>query len=436
MPSRLAQVQTKAISEVGRRPKLLFLAYHFPPAQTIASVRTWNVAKYLARLGWDVTVVTPAPSVWQHAGNAETTKADLAKEGIRQILTDHHWRFLASEQRTRWNEGLGWYVGGACRRIARHLGIGPGVGWIKAAERACVRLGPQDVDLIFASGPPFAAFALAERLSKKLARPYVLDYRDPWPYEVSGMIQALRPLVNRLEAKLLAGSAAVTIVTPSWGFDLDSRFKVGSKLHVITNGYDPEELKDVKPHDFGHFAIVYAGIFYPPERVITPVLAALKRLETKSSSCQYYFHYYGDHDRHVRDEAVRLGVADRVRLHGRVPRSEVLSAIRGASIAVVISSVFEERSLGIRPNIVPGKLFEAIGLGAPILLIAPPGSDAESIAEPTRLARRFTGDDIDGIASFFEQQILGSTFKKKTVDSLEWESLANRLDRVLRKVLV
>jgi glycosyltransferase involved in cell wall biosynthesis len=204
-------------------------------------------------------------------------------------------------------------------------------------------------------------------------------------------------------------------------------------LCVVTNGYDPEELADVKPHDFGHFAIVYAGIFYPPERVITPVLEALKRLEGKGGSGRCYLHYYGDHDRHVQQEAVRLGVIDRVRLHGRVHRSEAVSAIRGASAAVVITSVLKDPSLRI--NAVPGKLFEIIGLGTPILLIAPPGSDAESIARPTGLVRRFAGDDIDGIASFIEQAMSGLTLRQNNVDSLTWKSIASSLDRVLRREL-
>jgi hypothetical protein len=48
------------------RPKLLFLVWNFTPVQTIGSVRTWNIAKHLARLGWDVTVVTPEPKLWRH----------------------------------------------------------------------------------------------------------------------------------------------------------------------------------------------------------------------------------------------------------------------------------------------------------------------------------------------------------------------------------
>jgi glycosyltransferase involved in cell wall biosynthesis len=416
----------------ARRPKLLFLAWNFPPVQAIASVRTWNAAKYLTRLGWDVTVVTPKPELWRHLGNPEKAMAAFATEGIRQILTDHDWRFLSPIHLTCWNQHLGWLAGGMCRTIARRVGIDEGVGWIEAAERACDKLNPNDVDLILASGPPFAGFILAERLSKTLARPYVLDYRDPWT-KGPDTIQALRPMVARLEARLLAGAGAVTIVSPSWGSDLDRRYKVGSKLHVVTNGYDPEEIMEVTPHDFGHFAIVYAGLFFAPERVVTPLFAALRELVGKSGR-EWCFHYYGDHNDHVRQEAVSLGILDRVRLHGRVPRSEALSAIRGANIAVVITSVLEEASTKIN-GWVPAKLFDIMGLGASMLLIAPPGTDVESIAVSAGTAHRLSGQDIGGIRSFVEQIMSGTTIEKMNTDRFSWINIGKQFDSHLRSQL-
>src|SRR5437867_9470876 len=93
IPSEFSEDQTGATSKTGR-PKLLFLAWSFPPLRTIASVRSWNIAKYLSRLGWEMTVVTPEAALWRHVDSPKKTKTDLATEKIRQILTDHHWRFL------------------------------------------------------------------------------------------------------------------------------------------------------------------------------------------------------------------------------------------------------------------------------------------------------------------------------------------------------
>jgi glycosyltransferase involved in cell wall biosynthesis len=354
------------------------------------------------------------------------------KTGIRRILTDHSWRCLKPDALQCRNDGLAFVFGGLSRRIARRFSIDIGVGWIRKAEVACQALTPDDVDVILATGPPFSPFALAKRLSDRLGRPYVLDYRDPWTGNPHADL-ARRPAVVQKEAELLASSAAVTIVSPSWASALAARFGVATKLHVITNGYDPEELENVKPLEFGHFAIVYAGQFYPPKRVITPVMAALKRLKNIRNG-NWRFHYYGPHDDHVREEADRFSVAGQVVLHGSIARGGVLSAVKGAGLTVVITSVGEspeEADMGI----VPGKTFEAIGLGRRTLLIAPAGSDIEKIAEATGLVDRFAGSEIDRIASFLADCLRGSVAAARQPETYAWATIASKLDVLLRIVV-
>lgn len=365
------------VEDLRRRPKLLFLARPFPPRQAIGSVRSWNITKYLTRLGWDVTVVTPHPSLWVGINDTDAVDRSVEKEGIRRILTGHHWRHLCAHELRCWNSGLGWVYGGVLRKAARFLSIDSGIGWVKSAERACSNLTPADVDLILATGPPFAPFKLAKRLSEKLGRPFVLDYRDPWT-DNPHVTDEFSPRVFREEERLLAGCAAVTIVSPSWASAMDNRFRLGSKLNVVTNGFDPESLDQVEPCVFGHRAIVYTGGFYLPKRSITPLMAALGCLKAADYGelGDWCFHYYGNDERHVRDEALRFNVIDNICLHGLVSRTEALSAVRGAHVAVVVASVLEDSPL-TDTGIVPAKLYEALGMGTPLLLVAPLGSDAE-----------------------------------------------------------
>jgi hypothetical protein len=413
-----------------RRPKLLFLASNFPPLLASGSVRSRSIARNLVRLGWDVTVVTPHPSIWRNVENIEQTDIRIARDGIKRILTDYSCRWLDPYTLKCRNQGISWILGGVCRRVARRFWVDTAIGWITAAEKACSELNSNDVDVIMATASPFTSFTVAKRLSEKLRRPYVLDYRDPW----TGNPHVDRPFPNAIiqrESKLLADSAAVTIVSPSWASVMNRRFGLGPKLHVITNWYDPADLAEVKPHDFGHFAIVYTGNFYPPKRVISPVMAALKRLKERVNRTQCYFHYYGADKRHVEEEAIRFNVRDRVVLHGRVQRAEALSAVRGAGVNVVITSVADKG----RPEdngIVPAKIFETIGLGCPTLLIAPSGSDVEAIAETTGLIRRCPGTDIAGIVSFFESAMRGVIPAMRDRDEYAWTTLATKLDSLLR----
>jgi glycosyltransferase involved in cell wall biosynthesis len=291
------------------------------------------------------------------------------------------------------------------------------------------------VDVILATGPPFGAFRLAKQLSDRLGRPYVLDYRDPWTGNPHAGCPSRRAAIRK-EASLLEGCAAITIVSPSWGVALDRCFGVGAKLHVVPNGYDSGEMAAIKPYDFGHCAIVYTGIFYPPKRIISPFMAALKRLKESldENSNGWYFHYYGVQENHVREQADRFGLNDRIVLHGRVPRSEALSAVKGANLAVVVTSVDEQGSLEDK-GIVTGKIFEAIGVGTPVLLITPNGSDATAITETTGLVKSFTGTEIQGMASFLKDVVCGRALKPKNIEACAWTTISKSLDAVLRKAI-
>jgi glycosyltransferase involved in cell wall biosynthesis len=419
----------------GRRPRLLFLARPFPPSRSAACPRTWNIAKSLARLGWDVTVVTPHPSVWRHIDSPEDVEARVRSEGIKRVFSDHRWRCLDGDQLNCQNEGLGWLIGGICRVVARRLGIDSGVGWRLAAEQACSSLSKGDADLILATALPVSAFRLAKKLSDRLGCPYVMDYRDPWTQNPHRETAVPLKMIQE-EERLLAGSAAVTIVSPSWGEILDQQHGVRSKLHVVTNGYDAEDLAQVVPAQYGHFAIVYAGIFYPPKRVITPIMLALKRLQEEFNGAigEHYFHYYGPHQTHVIEAAKQAGVSERVVNHGLVSQAEALAAVKGANVAVVITTVFDEPSRE-EQGIVTGKIFEAVGLRTPILLICPSGSDAESVIRETGLGQAFRGSDIDGIADFLRGLISGRAGRSKNITEYSWANIGRKLDRILRGVL-
>jgi glycosyltransferase involved in cell wall biosynthesis len=361
---------------------------------------------------------------------------DMDREGINRILTGHRWRFLEPIHLKCWNRNLGWAIGGVCRSIARHLGIGSHVGWIKAAEKACSALKPKDVDIILASGSPFEAFTVAQSLSNRLGRPYVLDYRDPWTGNPYASRQPRRSTMKK-EASLLEGSAAITIVSPSWAAALDRCYGVGAKLHVITNGYDPAEMADVKAYNFGHCAIVYTGNFYAPKRIITPFMAALKHLRYSldTANHEWYFHYYGVYENYIREQASRFGLNDRIVLHGRVPRAEALSAVKGANLSVVITSVDEQGSLEEK-GMVTGKIYESIGLGTPTLLITPSGSDATDLTQESGLVRSFTGMDSQGMASFLKDVVTGRVLPPGDTHNCSWTTISKKLDAILRNSIL
>jgi glycosyltransferase involved in cell wall biosynthesis len=262
-----------------------------------------------------------------------------------------------------------------------------------------------------------------------------LDYRDPWTVDAHSD-QPIRESTKTKEAKLLAASAATTVVCQSWASLLTQQYGLSSPPSVITNGYDEEELAPVRPFSFDHFAIVYAGHFYPPKRVISPVLAALDTLTSlpESDTQDWRFHYFGPHGDHVRAEATRYNISERVVLHGNVPRDKVLAALRGAGVGIVITSALNTAAEEDK-GIVPGKLFEIMGLGTPTLVITPPIGDIHAIAASTELLHTFSGSSTDAIGNFFRRAIRGDIPRPPPPTAYSWATIAERVDSILRNAL-
>ncbi len=164
-------------------------------------------------------------------------------------------------------------------------------------------------------------------------------------------------------------------------------------------------------------------------------MAALRQLhEVGHRQVPWIFHYYGGDGQHVSDEAKRFGVTERVVVHGTVSRAAALSAVKGAGVSVVITSV--EATAGLEANgMVTGKIFEAIGLGTPTLIVAPDGSDANVVAETTGLARRYAAADVDGISTFLSDLMGGQLLQPKDTAAFAWGSLVSGLDGVLRRIV-
>jgi hypothetical protein len=173
----------------------------------------------------------------------------------------------------------------------------------------------------------------------------------------------------------------------------------------------------------------------PPKQTISPVMAALSRLvKTSRPLGDWKFHYYGRDNGHIMAEAERFSVTGQVAVHGRVPRAEALSAVKGAGVAVVVTLTVERP--GPEDNgVIPSKIFEAVGLRTPTLLVAPAESDANVVAEMTGLARGFTPTDAEGMASFFGDLMDGRSLEPKDPAAYAWENLVGGLDRVLRSVV-
>jgi glycosyltransferase involved in cell wall biosynthesis len=416
--------------------RLLFITFHFPPAISAASVRCWNIAKYLSRAGWAVQIVMPNPKYWTQLGDSVRVTQQCAELGIMRRMTGLERQCIVPGLIS--NNGSiilrAWRC--VCRRVARLMRIDYFSGWISQAVQACSDLEPGDVDVILASGGPFTTFDVASILSQRLQCPYVLDYRDAWhgnPHHD----EPIDLLTSYLKEKLLLDkAAAVSAVSPSLASMIGECFNCIDKMRVVTNGYDPEEFDGLIPFKFDHFAVVYCGTLYPPKRVLDPVLAAFSAFINSEPEVakSARFHYYGSNVKEVINSSKKLGVISLVDIHPSISRSEALGAQAGANINVIISSINPVGSIAEK-GIITSKVFDCMALGRPILAVAPLDSDLRNILSTYAEANCFTGDQHSSMLSFLLKIATGKFDKQHTNINYSWSNVSKNLNKILLKVV-
>lgn len=414
----------------ARPPKLLFLAYPFPPARAIGAVRCWNIARHLAQRGWQVEVVTVDPRALANPEPNLDLAEDCRRAGLRLRETPPPARLLGGGWfRLRWWQPRP--LARLLRRATTVLGIDPAERWASLAVARCADLPLGSVDVVLASGSPFCAFAAASRLARRLATGLVLDYRDLWTGNPHFPPRS-RARIRRREQRALSAAHGITVVSPSMAESLRADFQPDAPVEVVTNGFDPEEFSSLAPEVFPEAAVVYAGRFYPPRSTAEPLIAALGQANAGRRERPVRFHYFGPDRAHVEELAARHQAADWVVCRGSRPRREVLAALRGAAAAAVITLVTPAGTVAER-GILTGKLFEALGAGTRVLLVAPEDSDATRLVREHGVGAAFPGDRVREIARWLAG-LAGVPSANPPVSpaAFSWPHLAARLDAFLR----
>jgi glycosyltransferase involved in cell wall biosynthesis len=419
-------------------PNLLFIAYPFPPAPASGANRTWPLAKYLSRMGWSVTVVSAREAGFTRR-QAALAMADACRaEGITWIQCGSGpW---AQDEADNQLPALEWmkslmrrYLQGLARRV---LPIGWADVWCFSCAARVTLGGVQRPDVILATGMPFGSFILARLLARRFQAPYVLDYRDPWSANPYRSARRKGGTSEPFERWVLSRAFATIMVSQSQASAQHQRFPQFPRPSVVTNGYDPDQLRRVEERRKASFTMVYAGILYPGKRDLDPILASIARARQlcNGTGRQIEFQYYGPQDGIVRKAAERFGVSDMVSLHGSVSRDRALSAVKSADVSVVVTGMSEEATAAER-GIMTGKIFEALGLGTPVLLVCPRNGDARQLLAGTQGAA-FCASEIDGIARWIASRAQGPSIKSEPPVNCSWVTLACQVDELLRDAVV
>lgn len=378
--------------------KVLIIAYYFPPIGGGGVQRALKMAKYLGEFGWEPHVLTVDPV--RHV-SLDASLLEQLPEGVH-IHRCREWSLgrqaLAPAPTGTSSPGEGGRQG-AVSRLKRRV-----FPWLKRAKNAllipddqilwlapAIRLGrqvmaEQGIDAVVSTSGPVTNHLVGLALKRSAGKPWIADYRDPWTQNMhrSG-IRSREWLEVRLERMVLRESDLLLTVTQSFADNFRAKFAEElRRVEVIHNGFDRADytaLENVeKPgEEASRCVFIYTGIFYK-ERNPRLLLRAVRELIDEGL---------------VREEAIRLrfaGVfdypgytenADSVREHrlesvvellGHLPHAAALEAMKRSDILVIVGDTAPGSG-----DYIPGKLFEYLAIGHPILALSLPGESTRII---------------------------------------------------------
>lgn len=379
---------------------MLFVAYHFAPSLEMGARSCAQIARYLPLYGWSPVVLTAREKYIEerYRGSAdEVGELGLPDAIVRTRLLPHPfdlycWIRSTFRRKTQDAGAAGEAVevdtplsekGKLRRWLLSALSIPDRyTGWILPAVVTGLKAARESkAEQIFSSGPFWTNHLVGLALSYLTGLPWTAHFRDPW---VTGSCLAptssFAAWVNGwLERIVVTRATAVVSVTEEHATAFRRTYPrlQADKFATVPNGYDNGEwnnlpagtLRDEKSE--GKFLILYAGKFYV-ERDPQPLFRALKRLIDSGEIAreQVQVDLVGwcatSEGRPVREMAAECGLGDCVNILGPRRRPETLRRMTEADLLLLLAEKFVIQ--------IPGKTYEYLRAGRPILALTPEGA--------------------------------------------------------------
>jgi glycosyltransferase involved in cell wall biosynthesis len=315
---------------------------------------------------------------------------------------------VAPAQTTLWRARRIHTLGRGLRGHLGHLKRFPDahLGWLPFAVIAGSQL---DVDLIYSSSGPFSSHLVGLVLSRLLRRPWVAELRDGW-YRWNRAIfpdyPAWRDGLERcLEGVVMRSADRVVLVTERMADAFRGQYAdslPAEHFAVVSNGFDPALIStaaNVDESQPGAFEVVHTGALYYGRSIASFLAAAASLVEQDADfAAAFRLTLVGTLDATARAELGRSRVGDHTQLVGQIDHAATVARLRRAALLLLVANT----TPGAEAT-VPGKLFEYLAVGRPILAVAPMASSTADVLARTGGGYLAAGDDVAGIVRALRQ---------------------------------
>lgn len=344
--------------------KILFLAYYFPPLGGGGAIRPVKFIKYLWQSNWHPIVITSRTENYYALDS--TGFNDLPNSLIVQRMPEfnlipvYEWLYKFRL------DGLAHFLR---RHESRFLLPDRQMGWFRSALKAGLDICKEEnIDLIFSTAPPYTCHLIARSLKHRTTLPWIADFRDEWSdYGFIRWGGIARFFQKKMEKQVLQVADKITTTTSWISQNFQEKIKAAqNKIYTITNGFDPEDFTNLPIDSFNNKKLVltHAGSFYG-QRTPREFLQALNSLIRSNliGKNEIEINFLGPKPsiKGLSDFNLQLSS---IKFWGYRSHRQALQQLSQSTALILIQS--EE---GYR--CIPGKTYEYLALGKPILAIVP-----------------------------------------------------------------
>lgn len=342
--------------------KILFVADNFAPEKNAQASRVYERACYWVKWGHEVTAITCAPNFPEgkvYDGFRNRWYDVSVMSGIRVVRVK---TFIASNS-------------GTVRRILDYLSF-----MVAAFVAGLFQPKP---DLIAVTSPQFFAAVGACALAWIRRVPFVMELGDLWPDSIVAVGAMKRCLglrmLEKVELFMYRRAERIIPLTHSFKRNLVARGVPEGKIDVVINGVDlgryapcPRNLALAESWGIapGEFVIAYVGT-HGMAHALGNVLDAAERTNGR---IRWLLVGTGAEREKLVADAKRRGLRNLTMIPAQ-PKERMPDVWSLCDVALV-----HLRNTPLFESVIPSKIFEAMGMGLPILLACPPG-EASQIVE-------------------------------------------------------
>jgi len=368
--------------------KILLIAYFYPPLGGAGTFRPLKFSKYLPKFGWKPYVITVKNS------GVYSKDPSLMQDLPKGIRIERTYRipidlFSPIVKKTLGNYKVVYipdlFIGWLLHTVSKGLQI------IKR----------ENVDVIFATAPPFTSLIIGCILKFFTGKPLISDYRDLWVDN-----EAIRPptkfhesLERRLEKFVLNHSNIVITVSEGMKSLLCKNYELDpKKIIVIMNGYDPADFKNIKSIPEQKLRFTSIGSLYGLRRVDN-FAKAFSRLLDKNPDLRtrVSLTFMGNIVKKHLECINKNNLDDVAEILPYSPHKDAISLIKNSDVLLIV--------IGQGNHIYTGKLFEYLYAKKFILMLADECA-AANLIKRLHVGLTVPPDDVRKIEKALEEIII------------------------------